>query len=158
MTREKKPLLDEIGSKMAIDTTGLEHYSQDTPSLIVANHTCLRDIFVVPASLPEASKIVLSSRLMWKRNTPENSARRTLIENSLYGVPLEVHGGRDRLNIGLELATRALMEGWSVVIFPEGAYIRERQVNKARTGAARILFNARYRGVYPQTCCPWVLM
>lgn len=144
---EKKPLLHEIHSKLNLNVIGTDNYKIGEPSLIVANHTCMKDIFALPAALPEACKVVLSSRLMWKRNNPENSLRRATIEDSLYGVPMEVHGGRERLRIGLEMAKRALIDGWSVVIFPEGAYINDHQVNRGRVGATRILFEARKEGV-----------
>lgn len=145
--REKKELLNKIHSELALDIVGIDNYEIDHPSLLVANHTCMKDIFTVPSALPEACQVVLSSRLMWKRNNPENDLRRKTIESSLYGIPLEVHGGKERLQVGLEMAKRALVDGWSVVIFPEGAYIKDSQVNKGRTGAARILFGAKQEGV-----------
>lgn len=144
---QKKELLNSISRELALDISGVDNYKIGEPSLIVANHTCLKDIFAVPAALPEACQSVLSARMMWKRNNPENNLRRITIENSLYGIPLEVHGGQERLHIGLEMAKRALMDGWSVVIFPEGAYTKDRQVTKGRTGAMRILFGARQEGV-----------
>lgn len=145
--RPKKSLLNQIGGEFALNVDGMENYDSDKPSLIVANHTCMKDIFSLPAALPEACQIVLSSRLMWKRNNDENARRRKIIEESLYGIPLEVHGGKQRLQVGLEMAKRALIDGWSVVIFPEGAYINEGHVSRGRTGAARILFGARQAGV-----------
>ena len=145
--REKKALLNKINHKLELNISGIDNYKIGEPSLIVANHTCMKDIFAVPSALPEACQIMLSSRLMWKRNNPENRQRRTIIENSLYGIPLEVHGGKERLQVGLEMAKCALIDGWSVVIFPEGAYIKDRQVTRGRTGAARILFEARRQGV-----------
>lgn len=145
--RRKKPLLNQIGGEFSINVDGMENYSLDKPSLVVANHTCMKDIFSLPAALPEACQIVLSSRLMWKCNNAENSQRRRIIEESLHGIPLEVHGGKQRLQVGLEMAKRALINGWSVVIFPEGAYIDEGHVSRGRTGAARILFGARQAGV-----------
>lgn len=145
--REKKLLLHKIHRELDLDVVGIDNFKAGIPSLLVANHTCLKDIFVVPAVLPEACQNVLSARLMWKRNNPENSMRRIMIENSLYGIPLEVHGGRERSHIGLEMAKRALIGGWSVLIFPEGAYTEDIQVNKGRTGAAHILFGARQAGV-----------
>jgi len=145
--REKKELLNKINSELVLDVKGLNNYKENEPSLLVANHTCMKDIFTVSSALPEACQIVLSSRLMWKCNTTENSLRRTTIENSLYGIPMEVHGGKERLRMGLEMAKRALMDGWSVVIFPEGAYIEGFQVNRGRTGAARILFGAKQEGI-----------
>ncbi len=145
--REKKPLLNEIGSRLDLTVSGLENFPVGEPSVIVANHTCMNDIFAVSASLPEATQIVLSARLMWKRTTPETSLRRRVIEEALYGIPLEVHGGQERLEVGFEMAKRALLDGWSVIIFPEGAYTGEHHVTKGRTGASRILYDARQEGL-----------
>ena len=92
---EKKPLLQDIGRKMRIKAKGDAHI--ENPSLIVANHTSLLDIFAVPYVLSEACQVVMSSRLMWKRDTEEHKARRRLIEQTLYGIPLEVHGGQSKM-------------------------------------------------------------
>jgi 1-acyl-sn-glycerol-3-phosphate acyltransferase len=144
---EKKPQLERIAENLDLTVTGIEQYPTDKPSLVVANHTSMKDIFMVSSALPEATKIVLSARLMWKANTVETSLRRLLIEQSLYGIPLEVHGGQERLQAGFEMAKRALSEGWSVIIFPEGAYTGDRYVTKGRTGASRILFDASQEGI-----------
>lgn len=142
----KKPLLETIGREMDISVSGVENYDPDTPTLLVANHACLRDVFAIPAALPEACKVVLSARLAYKNSTPETAKRRTMIEDALSAIPLEVHGGKERLQIGLEMAKQALNDGWSTLIFPEGAYTGEAQVTKGRTGASRILFSAREAG------------
>jgi len=147
MTFEKKPLLEVISKDMPITVRGVENYQVGDPSIIVANHTCMRDIFLASSAIPEASQIVLSSRLMWKRNNFENALRRLTIENALYGIPLEVHNGPDKLQVGLDMAKQALLEGWSVIIFPEGAYTGDRRVTRGRTGATRILFETRQAGV-----------
>lgn len=148
MVEKKAPLLD-IKDRMAVTVSGLEHYQQGQPNVLVANHTCMRDIFSVPASLPEASQVVLSARLMWKSNTPENKSRRDIIESALYGIPLEVHGGEARLQAGFDMAKQALLSDWSVLIFPEGAYTGGQEVTRGRTGAVRILFDALQQGARP---------
>lgn len=144
--RLKTPLLETIGRDMAPQVTGLEHYDPNTPNLLVANHACLRDIFAIPAALPDACKVVISSRLAYKNSTTETALRRLMIENSLNTIPLEVHGSREKLRLGIEMASRALQDGWSLLIFPEGAYTGEAQVTRGRTGASRILFDAKMGG------------
>lgn len=141
MMRPKKNLLEEIGNTMDISVSGIDNFPHDAPVIIVANHTSMSDIFSVPHSLPTAAQIVLSSRLMWKNTTPEQKYRRQLIENSLYGIPLEVHGGKQRLEVGLSMARKAIQEMWPLIIFPEGAYTGKKEVTKGRTGAARLLFD-----------------
>lgn len=53
------------------------------------------------------------------------------------------------MKAGLEMARRALLDGRSLLIFPEGAYTGDAQVTKGRTGASRILFDANVGGVEP---------
>ena len=72
-----------------------------------------------------------------------------VIENALHTIPLEAHGGKEYLKTGLEMARRALLDGRSLLIFPEGAYTGDAQVTKGRTGASRILFGASIGGVKP---------
>lgn len=72
-----------------------------------------------------------------------------MIENALHTIPLEVHGGKEYLEVGLKMARQALLDGRSLLIFPEGAYTGDAQVTKDRTGASRILFEASIEGVKP---------
>lgn len=146
-----KPVLTAMSAeiKMFTDINGAENYSFEKPSLIVANHRSMKDIFTLSAMLPEATKIVLSSRLMWRQSDAFQRFRHRLIQDTLYGIPLETHS-KERLAAGLDMAQQALGDGWSVIIFPEGAYTGESVVHRGRTGAARILFNARDQGIDAQ--------
>lgn len=148
MSRGKKPLLQTIGREMAITTHGFDNIPE-SPNVFVANHACMRDIFAIPASLPEDCKVVISSRLAYKNSSVDTAVRRLVIENALHTIPLEVHGGKEYLRAGLEMARRALLDGRSLLIFPEGAYTGDAQVTKGRTGASRILFGASIGGVKP---------
>lgn len=148
MNEGKKPLLQTIGREMAITTHGLDNIPEG-PNVFVANHACMRDIFAIPASLPEDCDVVISSRLAYKKSSVDTAVRRLVIENALHTIPLEVHGGKEYLKAGLEMARRALLDGRSLLIFPEGAYTGDAQVTKGRTGASRILFDANVGGVEP---------
>ena len=133
---------------MAITTHGFDDMPEG-PNVFVANHACMRDIFAIPASLPEDCDVVISSRLAYKNSSVDTAVRRLVIENALHTIPLEVHGGKEYLKTGLEMARRALLDGRSLLIFPEGAYTGDAQVTKGRTGASRILFGASIGGVKP---------
>lgn len=148
MNEGKKPLLQTIGREMAITTHGLDDIPEG-PNVFVANHACMRDIFAIPASLPEDCDVVISSRLAYKNSSVDTAVRRLVIENALHTIPLEVHGGKEYLKTGLEMARRALLDGRSLLIFPEGAYTGDAQVTKGRTGASRILFGASIGGAKP---------
>lgn len=148
MSRGKKPLLQTIGREMAITTHGFDDIPEG-PNVFVANHACMRNIFAIPASLPEDCDVVISSRLAYKNSSVDTAVRRLMIENALHTIPLEVHGGKEYLKTGLEMARRALLDGRSLLIFPEGAYTGDAQVTKGRTGASRILFDANVGGVEP---------
>lgn len=148
MSRGKKPLLQTIGREMAVTAHGFDDMPEG-PNVFVANHACMRDIFAIPASLPEDCDVVISSRLAYKNSSVDTAVRRLVIENALHTIPLEVHGGKEYLKAGLEMARRALLDGRSLLIFPEGAYTGDAQVTKGRTGASRILFGASIGGMKP---------
>ena len=101
MSRGKKPLLQTIGREMAITTHGFDDMPEG-PNVFVANHACMRDIFAIPASLPEDCDVVISSRLAYKNSSVYTAVRRLMIENALHTIPLEVHGGKEYLKAGLE--------------------------------------------------------
>lgn len=95
---------------------------------------------------PEDCDVVISLRLAYKNSSVDAAVRRLVIENALHTIPLEVHGGKEYLEVGLKMARQALLDGRSLLIFPEGAYTGDAQVTKGRTGASRILFEASIGG------------
>lgn len=91
-------------------------------------------------SLSEKDKIIslISSRLIYKRDIK----RQEVVNKYLYSMPIEAHGGKEYAN--LESAASLLSNGYNLNIFPEGAYIDDKEhVYKGRTGASRILFRAK---------------
>ena len=72
MNEGKKPLLQTIGREMAITAHGLDNIPEG-PNVFVANHACMRDIFAIPASLPEDCDIVISSRLAYKNSSVDTA-------------------------------------------------------------------------------------
>ena len=135
--------LKKLREQINLEVKGLENYDTTVPNLIIANHNCLMDIFCLPMSLPEEVISLISARLIYKKEMP----RQQLVETYLQAMPIEAHGGKFYSNACLNVASKLLQEGHSVSIFPEGAYVEENKVYKGRTGATRILYTARAKGI-----------
>ncbi len=120
----------------------------EAPTIIITNHNCLKDIFYLPMSLSIEAQIIslISSRLIYKKD----KERQNIVNKYLYSMPIEAHGGKSYVDLCLDSATSLLHEGHNLNIFPEGAYINDKEhVYKGRTGASRILFSAKEKGQHP---------
>lgn len=58
MSRGKKPLLQTIGREMAITTHGFDDMPEG-PNVFVANHACMRDIFLYQQAYRKAVTLSL---------------------------------------------------------------------------------------------------
>ncbi|MEG1150025.1 MAG: lysophospholipid acyltransferase family protein [Bacilli bacterium] len=131
--------LDELKSKLNLKVSGINNIPLVGPSIFVANHSCLLDIFYLPGSLLNDSVSLISSRLIFKRILE----RQLLVNKYLNAMPIEAHGGKEYVNMCLKYAIKLLENNIDLCLFPEGAYLEDRSIlHKGRTGAARILFNA----------------
>lgn len=139
----KLETLKRLREQINLEVKGLENYDTTTPNVIIANHNCLMDIFCLPMALPEEVISLISARLIYKKEMP----RQKMVETYLQAMPIEAHGGMIYSDACLSYASKLLEEGYSVSIFPEGAYVEENIVYKGRTGAARILYTARENGI-----------
>ncbi len=147
MQREIKPELKNLRNRMNLNVFGKQNYTNGVPTIFIANHNCLMDIFYLPAALKNMSVSLISSRLIYKPNKP----RQNLVNNSLYAMPIEAHGGAKYSDLCLKYAEKMLYKNIDLSIFPEGAYIDPNKfIYRGHTGAARILFNARINGIKPQ--------
>ena len=135
--------LKKLREQIALEVKGLENYDTTKPNIIIANHNCLMDIYCLPMSLPEEVISLISARLIYKKELP----RQEMVEKYLQAMPIEAHGGKVYSDICLRAASELLQSGQSVSIFPEGAYVEENVVYKGRTGATRILYTARAKGI-----------
>lgn len=134
--------LRELRKQVNLIIKNLNNYPKDEINVLVSNHNCLMDIFYLPMSLPEEIVSLVSARLVYKN---END-RKDIVNKYLHAMPIEAHGGSIYANMCLEQATKFLENGKSVSIFPEGAYVHEKKIFRGRTGASRILYNARESG------------
>lgn len=137
--------LKELRELVNLEVRGLENYPIGEPNILIANHNCLMDIFYLPMSLEENIVSLISSRLIYKNEIE----RKQMVEKYLYSMPIEAHGGSIYSEMCLKYATELVCNGISVSIFPEGAYLSENIIHRGRTGASRILYSARERGIRP---------
>jgi len=134
--------LKELRNQVNLIIKNLDNYPKDEINVLVSNHNCLMDIFYLPMSLPEEIVSLISARLVYKNE----NGRKDIVNKYLYAMPIEAHGGSMYANICLEKATKFLENGKSVSIFPEGAYVYDKRIFRGRTGASRIVYNARDNG------------
>lgn len=137
--------LKKLRDQLNITVNGIENYPTTGPSLIMANHNALIDIFYLPCALPEPTISLVSSRVVYKPILD----RQRIVNHYLYPMPIEACGGGSYANICLELAVSFLEQGISISIFPEGGYGTKTTVYRGKTGLARILFQSRMRGIIP---------
>lgn len=136
---DKLKLLKDLKEIININCYGTENLSSDQPYIFVSNHNCLLDVLYLPMTLDFPIVELISSRLIFNK---EDIKRFKLINDHLYTMPIEAHGGPKYSNLCLSSGVELLKNGISLSIFPEGAYIKEKIIHKGRTGAIRILYDA----------------
>lgn len=135
--------LKKLKEQINMHVNGLENYDKDSVNLFISNHNCLMDIFYVPMAIEDPMLSLVSARLMYKKELE----RQRLVNEALYAMPIEAHGGKVYSRLCLENATKMLSLEINASIFPEGAYVEDKGfVNRGRTGASRILFDAKLLG------------
>lgn len=130
--------LKEIRKRINIEVSGSNYCDNSGVNIYVANHNCLKDIFYLPMVLNKDIASLISARLIYK-NIED---RKKIVNECLYALPIEAHGGTVYSNMCLDIGTKMVKSGIGISIFPEGAYIKDDIIHRGRTGAARILFNA----------------
>lgn len=146
MSSTKLSELKKLRDSIEVCVNGDVSVFDDKPSVIICNHNCLKDIFYLLASLCIDDRIIslISSRLIYKKDLE----RQNLVNRYLYSMPVEAHGGPKYASMCLDGASRLLSAGEHLNIFPEGAYIEDKDhVYKGRTGASKILFSVRDNGM-----------
>lgn len=129
--------LKKLREQLQLQINGKDNIPKDAPSIIICNHNRLMDIFYLPLAFDKDIISVVSARLVYKNDYE----RKKYVNNYLYALPLEAHGGKIYSQLCLNEAKNILKNGISLSIWPKGAYIDDTDnVYKGRTGAARILF------------------
>jgi 1-acyl-sn-glycerol-3-phosphate acyltransferase len=107
---------------------GRENLPKDQPALIVCNHLHLADPPVIAASIP------IKCQFMAKEDLWQNRWTRFWVAN--FGAFPVKRGSLD--TEAIRSAERALGEGFSVIMFPEGGRSPNGQMQQAMPGAALI--------------------
>lgn len=110
------------------EVRGGENLPKDRPFLIVCNHLHIADPPLIAASLP------IKCKIMAKEDLWHNKWSRFWVSN--FGAFPVRRGGID--TEAIHLAERALGEGFSVIMFPEGGRSPDAQMTVAMPGAAMI--------------------
>ena len=136
-------MINELRNQINLQIQNKENYPNDAPSIIITNHNQLMDIFYVPAAINDYIVSLISARLVYKND----KKRLEMVNNYLNAFPIEAHGGPVYSGLCLKYAEEILENNIRLNIFPEGAYIDDKEnVYRGRTGAARILFNQLQKG------------
>lgn len=135
--------LKEIRERINFSVSGNVNINLKEPCIFVSNHNCLLDIFYQPMALDIPIISLVSARLIYKNILD----RQQIINDYLYSMPIEAHGGKVYSDMCLNSAVKLLNSGLSLGIFPEGAYVSERCIYRGRTGVSRILFEAKKMGI-----------
>jgi 1-acyl-sn-glycerol-3-phosphate acyltransferase len=127
-----------IRSQVSVQVSGLEALDElRGPVVFVANHSSHLDAPLVLTTLPER----------WRRWTAVAAAADYFFETLPRAVgstmafstfPMERRGGG-----GPSLGTDLLLEGWSVLVFPEGTRSADGWAGEFRRGAARLALAGR---------------
>lgn len=137
--------LEKLRESLNISIEGIDNYPiDDRPIYLIANHSCLMDIFYLSIASLKDSVMIVSNRVAYKNILD----RKTVVDKYLYTLSLEsVH--KVYSDITLSAAVKILCQGINLSIFPEGVYNDKKTITRGRTGAARILFETCKQGVMP---------
>lgn len=141
--------LKKLRNQLDIEVEGIENYPKNEKALMIANHHCLMDIFYVPCATLTPQISVVSSRLTFK----QIPSRKNVLNTYLHTMPIEAGGGSIYASICIDhiVDTFTKAGGVSLSVFPEGLYVPGKDaVYRGKTGASRILFQTRDKGLNVQ--------
>jgi 1-acyl-sn-glycerol-3-phosphate acyltransferase len=125
-----RPMVHLLGSP---DVTGLDRIAElDPPAIFVCNHHSHLDTALLLTSLPSRfrHKAVVGAAADYFFTTPVRSAVSAL---SIAAIPIERHRVNRRSS---DLAAELVVDGWSLVVFPEGGRSPDGWGQGFRGGAA----------------------
>lgn len=137
----RTPLLAVMkgGSKLfwRLEGKGLENIPEDSNCIFVPNHQTHFDVFWVMSCLPKKARERLKA--FAKRELFENRATRLLAE-AAGSIPVDRIGN---IQSALDQGLYELMQGYSLLIHPEGTRTKNGQLGNFQAGAAYLAIKAQ---------------
>ncbi len=107
------------------------------PKIFIANHNCIRDAFYLPKTINEKVVILTSSNSVYKKALKES-----FMKKYLYMIPVEIYGDKKYSELLIEECINLLQNNINLLIFPEGVYSIDYNINRGHTIVARIIEKA----------------
>lgn len=141
----KKKLLQKMFSPFSSDITidGIDNLPQDGVNIYIANHCSIMDVFLISSFLEKPAVSIVSATTLFGLYKD----RKKVFEDLLYSFPMEVRAGKHYTDICMQEIENLLINGVSVIIFPQGVFDDGKSIARARTGLARIVFDCMDRGL-----------
>ena len=109
----------------------------DEPCIFLANHTCIRDAFYIPKAINDKVVVLASSNSVYKKEKKE-----LFMKKYLYMLPVEIYGDYRYTEQLIQKCITLLQNKKNILVFPEGVYSTNNDINRGHTIAARIAMKA----------------
>ena len=119
-----------------------DYIKDDRPVIFVANHRCIRDGFYIPKAINDKVVALASSNSVYKVAYKED-----FMNKYLYLLPIEIYGDYRYTNKIIESSIELLKDNINILIFPEGVYSSDLNINRAHTSVSRIIIETKKRGI-----------
>ena len=142
---DKKEMFNRMFSPFqdSIFVDGVNNIPSNGVNIFVPNHCSIMDVFLISNILPNPCVSVVSATTMFG----SYHERKKVFEQMLYPFPMEVRAGEYYTGICMKELSNLLINGVSLIMFPQGVFDNGKVIARARTGLARILFDCLEKGV-----------
>ena len=114
-----------------------DYIKDNNPHIFIANHICIRDGIYIPYAIGEKVVALASSNTVYKKGLKED-----FMNKYLYMLPIEIYGDKFYTEALIEKCITLLKKNINILIFPEGVYSTDSNINRAHTSFSRIIFKA----------------